>query len=51
LSPDEKQRLEQQLVAYDDSTSNQIAICYRKDLNDFPIEEYALKILRDWGRG
>ena len=51
LSPDEERRLEQQLVAYDDSTSNQIAIVTVKTLNDYPIEEYALKILRDWGVG
>jgi uncharacterized protein len=51
LSPDEEARLEQQLVAYDDSTSTQIAIVTVKSLNDYPVEEYALKILRDWGVG
>src|SRR5262245_20553657 len=51
LSPDEEQRLEQQLVAYDDSTSTQIAIVTVKTLDDYPIEEYSLKILRDWGVG
>jgi uncharacterized protein len=51
LSPGEAQQLEQQLVAYDDSTSNQIAIVLVKTLNDYPIEEYALKIFRDWGVG
>jgi uncharacterized protein len=51
LSPEEEQRLEQQLVAYDDSTSNQIAIVTIKTLDNYPIEEYALKILRDWGVG
>ena len=51
LSPSEVQQLEQQLVAYDDSTSNQIAIVTVKTLDDYPIEEYALKILRDWGVG
>jgi uncharacterized protein len=51
LSPDEERRLEQELVAYDDSTSTQIAIVLVKTLNDQPIEEYALKILRDWGVG
>ena len=51
LSPDEEQRLEQQLVAYDDSTSNQVAVVLVKTLNDYPIEEYALKILRTWGIG
>jgi uncharacterized protein len=51
LSPAEVQQLEQQLVAYDDSTSNQIAIVTVKTLNDYPVEDYALKILRDWGVG
>lgn len=51
LSPAEEQQLEQQLVAYDDSTSNQIAIVLVKTLDEYPIEEYALKILRDWGVG
>jgi uncharacterized protein len=51
LSPSEAQQLEQQLDAYDDSTSNQIAIVTVKTLDDYPIEEYALKILRDWGIG
>src|ERR1700755_1899729 len=51
LSPDEESRLEQKLVAYDDSTSNQIAIVLIKTLNDYPIEEYATKLYRDWGIG
>jgi uncharacterized protein len=51
LSPDEEQRLEQQLVAYDDSTSNQVAIVLVNTLDDYPIEEYALKLFRNWGIG
>jgi uncharacterized protein len=51
LSPGEVQQLEQQLVNYDDTTSNQIAIVTVKTLDDYPIDEYALKILRDWGVG
>jgi uncharacterized protein len=51
LSPDEEQRLERQLVAYDDSTSNQVAVVLVKTLNDYPIEEYSLKVLRSWGIG
>ena len=51
LSADEEQRLEQQLVAYDDSTSNQVAVLLVKTLNDYPIEEYSLKVLRGWGIG
>jgi len=51
LSPDEEQRLEQELVAYDDSTSNQVAIVLLKTLDDYPIEEYAVKLFRSWGIG
>ena len=51
LSSDEEARLERKLVAYDDSTSSQIAIVLVKTLNDYPIEEYALKLYRDWGIG
>lgn len=51
LSPDEEARLEAKLVAYDDSTSNQIAIVTITTLEGYPIEEYSLKILRDWQIG
>ena len=51
LSADQVSSLEQKLVAYDDSTSSQIAIVLVNTLNDYPIEEYALKLYRDWGIG
>ncbi|MGN6416476.1 MAG: TPM domain-containing protein [Pseudobacter sp.] len=51
LSADEKQNLERLLVAYDDSTSNQIAVVLVKTLGTHPIEETALKIFRAWGIG
>ncbi len=51
LSGEQKARLEQQLVAYDDSTSNQVAIVLIKTLDDYPIEEYALRLFREWGIG
>ncbi len=51
LSPDEEARLERKLVAYDDSTSTQIAVVTVRTLNEYPIEEYALKLYRDWGIG
>lgn len=51
LTPDEVARLERALVAYDDSTSNQIAIITIRTLNGYPIEEAALRILRGWGIG
>lgn len=43
--------LEQKLVAYDDSTSNQIAVVIIPTTGDYSVDEVALKILRDWGVG
>ena len=51
LTPDQLATLESKLVAYDDSTSNQIVIVIVNTLNDAPIEDYALEILRQWGVG
>jgi uncharacterized protein len=56
LTQDQIDALERKLVAYDDSTSNQIAIVLLPTITDksgqeYPIEDVALKILRDWGVG
>ncbi|MEO8584053.1 MAG: TPM domain-containing protein [Flavitalea sp.] len=51
LSDQDRDALEKKLVAYDDSTSNQVVVVLVETLNDQPIEEYSLKILRDWGVG
>ncbi len=56
LTPEQEEALEQKLVAYDDSTSNQIAIVTLRTLIDpkgvqYEDEEVALKILRDWKVG
>ena len=51
LSADEEVRLERKLVAYDDSTSNQIVVLTIRTLDGYPIEEYALRIFRDWQIG
>ena len=51
LSPEQRAILEQKLVALDDSTSNQIAIVLIKTLNDYPIEDYSVKLFRSWGIG
>lgn len=51
LTAEQKNTLEAKLVAYDDSTSNQIAVIVINSTNDYPIEDVALKILRDWGVG
>src|SRR3979411_2903503 len=51
LSAEQVDILEHKLVALDDSTSNQIAVVLIKTLADYPIEEYAVKLFREWGIG
>ncbi|TKC04788.1 TPM domain-containing protein [Pedobacter polaris] len=51
LSADQKQQLEQKLVAFDDSTSNQIAVIIMKSVGDYDINEYAQELGRAWGIG
>lgn len=51
LSKEQVEILEQKLVALDDSTSNQIAVVLIRSLEDYPIEEYANKLFREWGIG
>ena len=52
LSPEEKQALENKLVAVDDASSNQIAVVILPTLDGNPIEEYALKLAAStWPQG
>ena len=51
MTPDQIDALEQKLVAYDDSTSIQVAVVTIESLNGSSVEDYALKLLRDWGVG
>ncbi len=51
LIPIQRQALESKLVAYDDSTSNQIAIVTVETLNDYEPNEYATALGRKWGVG
>lgn len=51
LSAAQLQSLEQKLVAFDDSTSTQIAIAVIKSVGDYDINEYALGLGRKWGVG
>lgn len=51
LTSEQVQALEKKLVAYDDSTSNQIAVVIIPTTGDYDIADVALKILRDWGVG
>jgi uncharacterized protein len=52
LTPEQQEALERKLVAYDDSTSNQIAVVIISTTGDYPIEDVALySVLRKWGVG
>ncbi|MBL0882960.1 MAG: TPM domain-containing protein [Chitinophagaceae bacterium] len=51
LSPEQRQILEQKLVALDDSTSNQIAVVLIPTLDGYEVQEYANKLFREWGIG
>lgn len=51
LTPEQEEALEQKLVAYDDSTSNQIAIVTVEDLHDYAAVDYAVALGRKWGVG
>jgi uncharacterized protein len=51
LTPDQTDALERKLVAYDDSTSIQVVVITIQTTGDYVIEDYARKVLRDWGVG
>ena len=51
LTPDQEQALERKLVAFDDSTSTQIAVVIINSLDGNEIADYNLKVLRAWGVG
>jgi uncharacterized protein len=51
LSSSEVQALENKLVAFNDSTSNQIAVVIVSDLQGYDKSEFAYKVARDWGVG
>jgi len=51
LDPYEIQSLENKLVAFDDSTSTQIAIVTVPDLKGYAISDYAFRLAEKWGIG
>jgi uncharacterized protein len=51
LSPEEVQALEAKLVAFNDSTSTQIAIVVVKSLNGYAKADYAQRLAEKWGVG
>jgi uncharacterized membrane protein YgcG len=51
FSSSQTEHLERMLVAFDDSTSNQIAVVTVADLEGYDAAEYATRIGLDWGVG
>lgn len=51
LSNDERIRLENKLVVYNDTTSTQIAIVLIHSLDGYPIDDYTIKLGEKWGIG
>lgn len=51
LTPDQQNALERKLVAFDDSTSNQIAIVILESIGDADPGDYATELGRKWGVG
>lgn len=51
LTTEQADALEQKLVAYDDSTSNQVSVVIVDDLNGYSAADYAIALGRKWGVG
>lgn len=51
LTQEQINMLETKLIAYDDSTSNQVAIVIVDDLKGYSIDEFAIAVGRKWGVG
>lgn len=51
LTAEQRVALERKLVAYDDSTSTQIAVVIVESLHDYSAVDYAVALGRKWGVG
>lgn len=51
LTPDQQQALENKLVAFDDSTSTQIAVVIVSTTDGYDIADYNVELFRAWGVG
>jgi uncharacterized protein len=51
LSTDQINQLEQKLVAFDDSSSTQIAVVLIKSLEGFDVADYGVRLAENWGIG
>ena len=51
LSPEQRQALEQKLVAFNDSTSTQVAVVLMQSVGGYDISEYAVQLFNKWKIG
>lgn len=51
LTADEVNRLERKLVAFDDTTSTQIAVAVMRSVGDYDIADYGVRLAQRWGIG
>jgi uncharacterized protein len=51
LTDADKQKLDDKIKAFEDSTSNQIAVVLIKSVGDYDIIEYGNGLIRKWGIG
>lgn len=51
LSPQEQQSLERKLVAFNDSTSSQVAVVVLASVGNYDISDYAVQLYNQWGIG
>lgn len=51
LSPSQVQQLERKLVAFDDSTSTQIAVVLVNSTDGYDVADYAVRLAQKWGVG
>ncbi len=51
LSADQISSLEQKLVAFDDSSSTQVAVVIIKSLEGYDVQDYAVRLAESWGIG
>lgn len=51
LSDSERQNLENKLVAFDDSSSTQIAVVIMTSVGDYDIADYGVRLAQQWGIG
>ena len=51
LETGQRQRLEQRLVAFDDSTSTQVAVVLMRSVGNYDIADYSVQLYNKWGIG